>query len=201
MSHVFAPRCAPTITTSPSVSLQVLILADQILNVVDTRIAGACRKADLVYTRFVDDVTISGRFDLHPGKSGFAKLVQHILADHGFAVNPVKTRNGRLGSDFEITKLRINRGHPDVRQEYLAELERQIRDARNLADGRPFEGPYYTRGQIAGRLNFVCWVNPGRRRTLMNKFRAVRWDKARARSYELGLCKTIKELRRAEEEG
>lgn len=175
-------------------------LADQILNVVDTRIAGACRKADLVYTRFVDDVTISGKFDLRAGKSGFALLVQRILADHGFAVNPTKTRNGRLANDFEITKLRINRGHPDVRQEYLAELERQIRDARNLADGRPFQGPYYTRDQIAGRLNFVCWVNPGRRRTLRNKFRAVRWDKAWARSHELGLCKTIKELRRTEEE-
>ncbi|MCH8824517.1 MAG: RNA-directed DNA polymerase [Planctomycetes bacterium] len=170
-------------------------LADQILHVVDHRIACACKKAGLVYTRFVDDITISGTYNLHPKKSGLAKLVQGILADHGFEVNPNKTKSGRLDKDFEITKLRIKRGHTDVRQEYITELERQIKDARNLADGRPFEGPYYTRDQIAGRLNFVCWVNPGRRRSLKNKFRAVQWNNVLIRSQELGLFKTIKELR------
>lgn len=174
-------------------------LADQIISVVDKRIAGSCNKADLVYSRFVDDITISAKYNLDPKKSGIEKLIQNILADHGFTVNPSKTKSGRINTDIEITKLRINRGRPDIRKQYLTELERQIKDARNLAEGRKFEGPFYTRGQIFGRLNFVCWVNPGRRHSLINKFRAVQWDKVHKRSQELGLCKTTKVLRKAEE--
>ena len=40
------------------------ILADQMMDCVDDRIGGACRKAGLVYTRYVDDLTISGPYDL-----------------------------------------------------------------------------------------------------------------------------------------
>ena len=56
------------------------------------QIAGACRKAGLVYTRYVDDLTISGPYDLQ--ESGFADLVQRILEEHGFVVNPAKHRFG-----------------------------------------------------------------------------------------------------------
>ena len=103
------------------------ILADQVMRRIDSRVGGACHKAGLVYTRYVDDLTISGPFDLQ--KSGFAALVERILGEHGFDVNPSKNRFGRLADGVPITKIRVNRGHPDVRREYLDELERQIADA------------------------------------------------------------------------
>ena len=159
------------------------ILADQVMRRIDARIGGACRKAGLVYTRYVDDLTISGPFDLQ--ESGFADLVQRILGEHGFDINPSKNAFGRLAAGVPITKIRINRGHLDVRKEYLNELGRQLADASRLATGGDFEGPYYTEGQIWGRVQFVCWVNPGRRQGLLRKYRAVNWkavaDEARSR--------------------
>lgn len=56
-------------------------------------------------------------------------------------------------------------------EEYADELERQLDDAWCLANGEPFDGPYYTQAQIRGRMQFVCWVNPGRRRHLITKFK------------------------------
>jgi RNA-directed DNA polymerase len=160
------------------------ILADQVMRPIDARIGGACRKAGLVYTRYVDDLTISGSFDLQ--ESGFSALVERILGEHGFEVNPSKHCFGCLADGVPITKIRVSRGHLDVRKEYFSELERQIADAARLASGGDFEGPYYTDGQIWGRVQFVCWVNSGRRRGLLRKFRAVNWkavaEEARGRS-------------------
>lgn len=153
------------------------ILADQVMHPIDDRIGQACQQAGLIYTRFVDDLTISGGYDLK--RSGFSSLVERIAGEHGFALNPRKHQFGRLDEGTPITKIRSNRGHPDVRREYLAELERQLADARRLAVGDHFEGPYYTEGQIWGRVQFVCWINPGRRRSLEHQYRMIRWDKVR----------------------
>ncbi len=158
------------------------ILADQILRRVDRRIAGLCAKNQLVYTRYVDDITISGRYDLE--KSGFARLIGEILQEDGFKTNPEKNLFGLLERDLTITNLRMVRGHLDVRLEYVDELIRQIDDAASLARGDEFEGPYYTPGQILGRVRFVCWVNPGRRFDLIRRFRSIQWQEVRAKARE-----------------
>ena len=59
----------------------------------------------------------------------------------------------------------------------MEELERQIADASALATGGDFQGPYFTEAQIWGRVQFVCWINPGRRPTFLRKYRAVPWKK------------------------
>ena len=167
-------------------------LAEQILLPIDQRIASACLKARLVYTRYVDDLSISGRFDLE--KSGFETAVSEILRDHGFNIHPAKVCFGRLASGTPITKITIRRGHPDVRREYLDELDRQLDDAINLANGREFAGPYFTRNQIAGRLQFVCWINPGRRRSLLAKFNTVPWQNAKEEAARRKLVVAKKQL-------
>jgi RNA-directed DNA polymerase len=158
------------------------ILADQILRRVDRRVGGACAKIGLIYTRYVDDITISGDFDLQ--RSGVPALVERILAEDGFQANPGKHKFGQLGKDLTITNLRLVRGHLDVRREYAEELVRQLDDAASLARDEAFEGPYYTPGQILGRVRFVCWVNPGRKRELVRRFRSIRWDLVRQRAVQ-----------------
>lgn len=171
------------------------ILADQVLSRVDRRIGGACAKAGLVYTRFVDDVAISGPYDLQ--KAGFARLVEEILDKDGFHVNPNKHVFGRLTDGLSITALREVRGHLDVRREYFDELLRQLDDAASLASDGEFTGPYFTASQVLGRVRFVCWVNPGRRRELIRRFRSVKWKavriNARRRGYEM-TCKKLTKL-------
>jgi RNA-directed DNA polymerase len=170
------------------------ILADQVMRPIDARLGKLCSNNGLVYTRYVDDLTISGQFDLETG--GFSALVQRILADHGFKANPLKHCFGRLAEGVPITKIRVNRGHLDVRREYAEEMERQIADAAALAAGGEFQGPYYTRSQISGRVQFVCWINPGRRHTLLRKYRAVPWRKVNQEAQRRGLVVAKKSLRK-----
>ncbi|MGM0487622.1 MAG: hypothetical protein ACQESR_12795 [Planctomycetota bacterium] len=161
----------------------------------DGRIGAACRKAGLVYTRYVDDLTISGSFDLT--QSGFQKVVTEILREHGFTVNPSKSQCEPISKETSITNVRIVRGKLDVRKEYIEELERQLDDARRLANGQHFDGPYYTEGQIRGRVQLVCWGNPGRRSRLMAKFRSISCRRVAEAAQEQGLVAQKNTLHRA----
>jgi hypothetical protein len=155
------------------------------MNRVDRRIGTLCKKSNLTYTRFVDDISISGPFDLE--RSGFATLVEKILTQDGFKVNPLKHRFGKFSKDATITSLREVRGHLDVKKEYLTELVRQLSDAASLARDEEFVGPYYTPGQLLGRVRFVAWVNPGRRKELMRRFRSIRWGLVKANAAKRSL--------------
>jgi hypothetical protein len=173
-------RLAQGLITSP-------ILADQIMRPVDERISGACERLGLVYTRFVDDLAVSGPFDL--SRSGIPDLVRRILQQHGFRCNPEKDRFGAVSRGAAITQIRFPNGHPDVRSGYIAEVERQIRDAESLGAGGPFTGPYFTQAQILGRVAFIGWVNPRRRKQLYRMLGRVNWagvrEEARRRGLEL----------------
>jgi RNA-directed DNA polymerase len=174
----FNHRLEQGLVTSP-------ILADQMMAPVDERIGGVCRRAGLVYTRFVDDLAVSGPFDLEA--SGIPPLVRRIVEEHGFRCNADKDQFGQVARGATVTQLRLANGHPDVRAAYLAEVERQLRDAARLAEGGPFEGPYHTEAQILGRVAFVCWVNPRRKRRLLSLCRQVNWPRFREEARLRGL--------------
>src|SRR5262249_5116134 len=61
-----------------------LILADQAFGLADERILRLCEAKKLVYTRFVDDLTLSGPFDLE--QSGIPTTIATILYKTGFAL-------------------------------------------------------------------------------------------------------------------
>jgi RNA-directed DNA polymerase len=171
------------------------ILADYLVRPVDDRIAGVCRNHGLVYTRFVDDIAISGPFDLE--HSGFAKLIERILNENGFPVNE-KRRFGSVTEGASITKLRFPHGHPDVAKSYRQEVIRQLADVGKLAAGEPFEGPYYTESQIRGRVQFICSVNPGHRRHLMSLVKKVNWSLVRSEAEKRNLVIVAARLVRPE---
>lgn len=177
-------RLALGLMTSP-------ILADQVLSTVDKRIAGACQKCGITYTRFVDDVTLSAGFNITSGS--FLSLIRRILAAHGFKTNE-KSEDGRLSDDIAVTKLRLRQGRVDVRRCYIDELDRQLDDVVNLAAGRDFNGPYFTEAQIRGRVQFVSWINPGRERGLMARCRAVDWKRVQQEAAKRGLVSERKQL-------
>lgn len=150
------------------------MLADQLLARVDRRISRMCEGHGLVYTRYVDDVFISGPFALE--RTGFARIIQTILREQGFKSNLAKRHFGELGDDGSaIAGVRIRRGKIDARREYVNEVYRQLDDAAALARGDEPTGLYYIRQQILGRMNFVCWLNPKHAAPMRRRFKAINW--------------------------
>jgi hypothetical protein len=134
------------------------ILADCLMQRADRRIGRMCEQSGLIYTRYVDDITISGCYPITSGS--YPKLVGKILGDYGFRIHPTKGEEGRLSAGKRITKLCIRGRRLDVSSDYLAGLRAQIDDARLLARGGYPAGPYFTPAQIYGRIQFVEWVRP-----------------------------------------
>jgi len=168
------------------------LLADQAMREVDARLHGACKTAGLTYTRFIDDLTISGEFDFEG--SGFLRLVPRILEEHGFRINLKKCESGRLADGPLVTKLRLKNGRPDVARECVEKLSGQMEDAARLAGGGEFVGPYSTAGQIYGRICFVRSVRLTRGRELLQRFRSVPWSKVEEAAESRGLVAVKKRL-------
>lgn len=171
------------------------ILADQFMRPVDEQIGKACKELGLVYTRYVDDISISGPFNFE--KSGIPSLVRRILRYNGFRAKEEKEQFGSLRDGTAITKLRVLGDRLDVQGSYITELERQLRDHAILGQGKLwFQGPYYTQAQLWGRVEFVSWVNPRRRGYLYGMLNKINWPKvqeeAEKRKYVARVRSTVR---------
>ena len=174
MAHIATEICtydhhlALGLVTSP-------FLADQLLRPVDNRIAGMCKSVGIKYTRYVDDITISGNFDF--SKSGIPSSVTSILNEHGFSNNSEKAEFSRI-EDCAITgiRIRIRGGKLDVSREYIDRLSKRIADANMLASGQFTGSAFLEENQLKGRVHFVSWVNPGRRGRLIRRLNAIDWN-------------------------
>ena len=146
-------------------------------------------------SRYVDDLTISGNFDIQ--QSGVPKLIARILIQHGLSANQKKNDFGELRGGIAITGIRRNRrGKFDVEKEYAAELDRILGEMELLSSGTTHDKsrPFFTRDQIRGRIQFVITVNPGRARRLLSRFRQIKWELVAAAAREQRLVISKKQI-------
>ncbi|ANS75288.1 hypothetical protein AWM70_12290 [Paenibacillus yonginensis] len=88
------PQGAPT---SP-------MLSNLVTQQIDKRIASFSAKHNLRYTRYADDLTLSGDFD-----EGFViNCVKRILNSEGFCINEKKTRVRKQNQQQEVTGIVVN---------------------------------------------------------------------------------------------
>lgn len=141
------PQGAPT---SPA-------LANLSLTKVDVRFEGLAASQGFDYTRFVDDLAFSGPNRLKK----FRGLIQKIVAEAGFQVNPDKVFTMHSGMRQVVTKIVVNR-----KINLTREKRKQIRDlVLQSSSGCGSTGMHELRGQ----LSWLSSVNP----TLGNKFRSM----------------------------
>ena len=60
--------------------------------------------------------------------------------------------------------------------------------------GHGLVGPYFTRNQLAGRVQFIWWINHGRRKALVAKLNSIPWSKVAKNAAKLGLVDAKKRL-------
>jgi hypothetical protein len=70
---------------------------------------------------------------------------------------------------------------------YLAAVHLQLADTARLARGGEWLGTYHTRSQVLGRIEFVAWVNPGRRPDLIRRYNSISWKKVEEEAQQRGL--------------
>ena len=135
------PQGAPT---SPDI-------ANLIARRLDARLSGYCRRAGWSYSRYCDDLTVSGT---GPLGNRVLDVLRVIVEDEGFRVNGSKTRVRRQGSQQLVTGLVVNRGIGIPRQ-----VRRRVRGMLHQATLHParFAGMLEV---LRGHKAFFSMVNP-----------------------------------------
>jgi retron-type reverse transcriptase len=145
------PQGAPT---SPD-------LANLICRQLDARLAGLCAKRGWSYTRYSDDLTVSGAGGIDSAR----RAVAEIIADEGFQVNPRKVRTVRRKGRQVVTGLVVNRGVNIAR--HRRKLWRALFRQADLEPGKFV--PRYA--ELQGYVAFLQMVRPAD--TALPVYRAV----------------------------
>lgn len=149
-------------------------LADQIAQPLDIRISGIATRAGLRYTRYVDDITLSGSFPLER----LARTVAKVLRQSGFKIKRSKlvfyTPHDGL-SERVVTGAAIRGGRVTAPAEYIIALEDELR--RALAQSRTgiIQGDLLPREHYRGRIGYIQWLDPARGDRLLRLYKRVRW--------------------------
>lgn len=144
----------------------------------DRRLTGLAAAVGATYTRYADDIVLSGGALLLSRADGIRRAIAAIAAEEGFAVNERKsalmTRAGRQ----RVCGIVVN-AHPNVaRREYdvlkaiLHNCALRGPAAENRAGVRDF------RAHLLGRIAWLEAVNPARGEKLRARFARIEWPDA-----------------------
>lgn len=141
-------------STSPSIS-------NIVCRRMDARFYILCKKYKLRYTRYADDIVISGN---HIPR-GIARLFFEIIEDEGFLVNQEKVRFLREKDKKVVTGLDISSGKIRITRSFRREIKRDIYFVWSgglsaHVSRRKIFNPNYI-AHLQGRVNFWRYIEPG----------------------------------------
>jgi RNA-directed DNA polymerase len=148
------------------------MLADLIVRGIDMRIQGMATKAGLKYTRYVDDITISGGFSLEE----FKPLLIRILKQSGFRVKNQKIVSyGPNDRERIITGAAVRNCKVTVPNDYVQQLETKLKDAAYWSKKSVVEQDFETKEHYRGQIGYVLWLDKKIGQRLFGLYRKVRW--------------------------
>lgn len=168
LGHLAVPHLAQGAPTSPA-------LANLVAYTFDRRVAGLARRYGATYTRYADDLVLSGDRGLLRSTDRLVDLVGAIARDEGLRLNARKTRVRSAAQRQAVTGLVVNRRVNVPRAEYdrlRAVLDDAARSGPGVANR---SGHPDFRSHLLGRISWVGTDNPTRTAKLQRAFAAIRW--------------------------
>jgi hypothetical protein len=142
----------------------------------DIRVAGLARALDAHYTRYADDIAISGG-ELRRRALGVETHLCAIAIEEGFAVNHRKTRAMHRSHRQLLTGIVVN-DKPNVRRADFDCLKAILTNClRHGAASQNRAGRKDFRAHLAGRIAHVRSLNPPRAAKLEAIYREIDWEK------------------------
>ena len=142
----------------------------------DKRISKLCEKYDAKYTRYADDITISG----NKGIENIIKIVREIIKDEGFFVNNQKTRFAYNNKRQEVTGLNINSGKVTISKKYKREIKQEIYYCQKYGVENHLEhigcNKAFYKEHLYGKVYFVNMVEPNIAKKLLNELEKINWE-------------------------
>lgn len=159
-------------------------IADQIVGKIDVRIGGLAAKLGLNYTRYVDDIALSGNFDFQRN----IPLVTKILKQDGFTVKKEKfdyytPENPQ--KEKIITGVRIVDGRVSAPSDFITALEKELKQAIVISRTSKLTREFQTQQHYRGQIGYVMWLDRPIGLKLFRLYRKVKWRHLRYMALKL----------------
>jgi retron-type reverse transcriptase len=126
----------------------------------DQRLAGLAKRHGFQYTRYADDLTLSGD---NPAAAGrILRSMRAIVKAEGFEENPSKTRVMRASQRQEVTGVTVNTRVTLPRDEYRRLRAVLHNAAKHGLMSQNRDGHPNFAAHLQGRVEFACMVDPER---------------------------------------
>ena len=160
------PQGAPT---SPKLSNLCCINLDK-------RIGGLSKKYNANYSRYADDITISGNKYIR----NILQYVKNIIIEEGFTLNERKTRILSKSQRQEVTGLNLNSGKVTVPKSYKRQLQQEIYYCKKYGVANHLayincDKAFY-KEHLYGKAYFVYMVEPVRGKQFLEQLNEINWS-------------------------
>jgi len=141
----------------------------------DMRLDELAKSLDAQYTRYADDLAISGSEALRRRIGGVSTVVMRIAMEEGFEINHRKTRTMHRSRRQLLTGIVVN-ARTNVRREEFDRLKAILTNCVRhgpVSQNRGCERDF--RAHLAGRVAHVASLNGARGKKLQEIFRRIDW--------------------------
>ncbi len=126
----------------------------------DKRLQGVAQKFSFSYTRYADDITLSGsRAGKHP--SVVVWHIKKILQEEGFTMHPEKVRVMQHSTRQEVTGIVVNK-KLNISREKLHQFRALLHQLKKNGHSNIAWGHGQLSSAITGYANFIKMVNPAK---------------------------------------
>jgi RNA-directed DNA polymerase len=143
----------------------------------DIRLSGLARAFGATYTRYADDLTISGPRELSHALSTMITLVEQIVRQERFAINRQKRQILRAHQRQIVTGVVVNQRPNVSRKEFdllKAVLTNCVRFGPSTQNRHQVEDFYH---HLQGRIAHIAMLNPAHGEKLAELFRSIDWTR------------------------
>lgn len=141
----------------------------------DLRLAGLAESIGARYSRYADDIVLSGNASLHTARERIAAWVGYIAREEGFMLNQRKTRCQRAGRRQAVCNIVVNQ-HPNLPRPEFDRLKALLHQcATRGPQTQNHEGITDWRGHLLGRIAWARQLNPGKAQRLQQVFDRIVW--------------------------
>jgi RNA-directed DNA polymerase len=183
-NHVLAQHRKRSETSGPSLRTPHLpqgaptspALANLAAIGIDRRMLGLANKYHAAYTRYADDLFISGGQQLLARSKSFCALSESLVSDEGFRIHPRKTLLMTNAGQQHMLGLVVN-DQPAVARTEFDNLRATLHNCiRTGPEPQSRNQTVDFRSQLLGRIGWVTSTNPQRGARLMELFNQIRWN-------------------------
>ena len=160
----------------PSLAARSPALANLATFRLDRRLAGLAGALGATYSRYADDLTISGPRLLAQRAAGVRATIATIAREEGFAVNERKSRLTTRAGRQRVCGVVVNDGLNVARIEYDLLKATLHNAARHGPAGQNRTGASDFRAHLLGRIAWVESLHPARGEKLRRQFARIAWD-------------------------